>query len=312
MIALPEDKRKAIVTEFGDHGQRWVDEYPHLISTCAKRWKLTLLGIASAGLPINVIHYAKTDLGQSVVLKVGVPHPEQKTELIALRHYAGRHAVRVIDWDGESGAVLMERISPGTQLRRYEDLSMRSKIKIKLISELPIPLKFTDGLPTIAEWLNHAFHKFRESNRPSEEFLSFIVAAETAFAKIKTRYPEAYLLHGDLHHENILRDHKLGWVAIDPKGVVGPKIMECGRFLQNFIEDEVPGAQTLSDAMDEQIVSVLEQRYAVFNEVTGFEIKDLATVTFIDQVLSSCWSINLGQSVDYRKIRIIKNLLTNI
>jgi streptomycin 6-kinase len=312
MIALPEDKRKAIVTEFGDHGQRWVDKYPHLISTCAKRWKLTLLGIASAGLPINVIHYAKTDLGQSVVLKVGVPHPEQKTELLALRCYAGRHAVKVIDWDDVSGAFLMERIHPGAKLRDSEDLSTRSKIKIKLIAELPILLKSAAGLPTIEQWLGQAFHKFRESPSSSEEFLSFIVLAETAFAKIKTRYPETYLLHGDLHHENILRDHKLDWIAIDPKGVIGPKIMECGRFLQNFIEDEVAGAHTLSEATDEQIIDVLEQRYATFNQVTGFDVQHLATVTFIDQVLSSCWSINTGQPVDYRKIRIIKNLLTNI
>ena len=81
---------------------------------------------------------------------------------------------------------------------------------------------------------------------------------------------------------------------------------------ENFIEDEVPDIQTLNEATDEQIISVLVQLYAVFNEVTGFDVQHLATVTFIDQVLTSCWSINSGRSVDYRKIHILKNLLTNI
>lgn len=122
MIVLPEDKRKAIVAEFGAKSLRWVDDYPRLIQVCAERWGLTLLGIASAGLPINVIHYAETVSGQSVVLKAGIPHPEQKTELLALRYYAGRHAVPVIDWDEASGAFLMERIHLGTKLRDYQPL----------------------------------------------------------------------------------------------------------------------------------------------------------------------------------------------
>ncbi|WP_373298360.1 aminoglycoside phosphotransferase family protein [Paludibacterium paludis] len=29
------------------------------------------------------------------------------------------------------------------------------------------------------------------------------------------------LLHGDLHHDNVLFDSSHGWLAIDPKGVIG-------------------------------------------------------------------------------------------
>jgi streptomycin 6-kinase len=30
-------------------------------------------------------------------------------------------------------------------------------------------------------------------------------------------------LHGDLHHENVLDGADRGWLAIDPKGIVGPR-----------------------------------------------------------------------------------------
>ena len=119
MYELPSQKHKAIVAEFKSAGVAWVNAYPSLMADCVDRWGLKLLGTASAGLPMNMIHYAETREGHPVVLKVGVPHPEQKTELLALRYYEGRHAVRVIDWDDKSGAILMDRIFPGTNLRAY-------------------------------------------------------------------------------------------------------------------------------------------------------------------------------------------------
>ena len=315
MFELPEKKQKAIVREFKSYGSGWIEGYPALMKSCVDRWGLTLGGIATAGLPINVIHYAETKSGQPVVLKVGVPHPEQKTELIALRFYEGRGAVRVIDWDNDSGAFLMARVSPGTNLREYdfrenESVSTRSDLEIQLMNDLPIPATSIDGLPTLDDWLEIAFTCFRESETSDNEFLSFIVLAEALYGEIKSQFPETYLLHGDLHHENILKDADTGWIAIDPKGVIGPKVMECGRFIQNFIEDEVEGAATLDDATETQITGILNQRLDVFSEVTGFTRKQLASVTFIDQVLASCWSLNSGQKISHRKTRIIRDLVS--
>ena len=44
--------------------------------------------------------------------------------------------------------------------------------------------------------------------------------------------PERCLLHGDLHHSNLLKSGT-DWVAIDPQGVNAPIEMECGAFLRN-------------------------------------------------------------------------------
>ena len=41
------------------------------------------------------------------------------------------------------------------------------------------------------------------------------------------------LLHGDLHHDNILYDEKEGWLVIDPKGVVGEREIEVSAYLKN-------------------------------------------------------------------------------
>jgi streptomycin 6-kinase len=41
------------------------------------------------------------------------------------------------------------------------------------------------------------------------------------------------LLHGDLHHFNILSAGRRPWVAIDPKGLAGERAYEAGALLRN-------------------------------------------------------------------------------
>ena len=50
---------------------------------------------------------------------------------------------------------------------------------------------------------------------------------------------EPMLLHGDLHHYNILAAERQPWLAIDPKGVVGDPVYETGVFLYNRLTDEL-------------------------------------------------------------------------
>jgi streptomycin 6-kinase len=43
------------------------------------------------------------------------------------------------------------------------------------------------------------------------------------------------LLHGDLHHGNVLRGRKEEWLAIDPHGVIGDSAWELAPFLFNYL-----------------------------------------------------------------------------
>ena len=315
---LPAEKREAIIGEFADSGGKWVDNYPKMLEDYVERWQLTLTGTASAGLPINVILYAETERGNPVVLKLGHPHPEQKTEIIALRAYQGRYAVNILDWDDETGAFLMDRVLPGKKLRNISNNIDRSRIKVRLIGDLPIPISDVAGLPSFGEWMERAFAEFRDRLKRGEasdhelEFLSFIEMAEATYQRLLPRCPETYLLHGDLHHENILLDEERGWLAIDPKGVRGPRVMECGRFLHNFIEDEIPGIEHVRDATDAQIVNVLEQRFETFGQMLDFDHADIIKATYVDLVLSTCWSSNSKVRVDYSKIRVLARMLGSL
>jgi streptomycin 6-kinase len=51
--------------------------------------------------------------------------------------------------------------------------------------------------------------------------------AEALFAELLASTQQEMLLHGDLHHTNILTAGRQPWLAIDPKGVIGEPAYEA-------------------------------------------------------------------------------------
>lgn len=295
---LPADKREAILREFGESGRKWVEDFPNLVRTCVERWDLTLLDTASAGLPINVIYFAENGQGTPLVLKIGHPHPEQKTEMIALRHYGGRCTPRLIDCSETLGATLMERIRPGATFRSSDSSIERSQAHLEIFSEISTPVDAIEGLPTFDEWIDKAFARYRAQFDGDHFYRHQVDQAEAVYETLRAEHSDNWMLHGDLHHENLLEDEERGWVAIDPKGVIGPRPMEIGRFLHNFPEDEIEGASTTADCSVEQVQDVFATRVSTFADMLGWQRKTVLQAGYVDCVLSHCWTINDGVDLD--------------
>lgn len=64
-------------------------------------------------------------------------------------------------------------------------------------------------------------------------------------------YPRQMLLHGDLHHGNILLNHSGNYTIIDPKGVIGDPVFDISRFILNEFGD------TLSSDLYKEIEEVI-------------------------------------------------------
>ena len=62
---------------------------------------------------------------------------------------------------------------------------------------------------------------------------SLVDRAERLFAELLSSSSEPALIHGDLHHYNILSATRAPWLAIDPKGVVAEREFELGPLLRN-------------------------------------------------------------------------------
>jgi streptomycin 6-kinase len=89
------------------------------------------------------------------------------------------------------------------------------------------------------------------------------------------------LIHGDFHHFNVLSSER-GWLAIDPKGVVGPAAYEVGPLLINPWDEFL----TRPDP-----VRLTGRRIAILAERLGFERERVRDWGLAHAVLSAWWTI---------------------
>ena len=108
--------------------------------------------------------------------------------------------------------------------------------------------------------------------------------AEDLYEDILSLNRPRVLLHGDLHHENILIDTSGNWKVIDPQGRIGEQCLEAGRFLLN--EWDWFGGIGDLEHMSECINS--------FAKVLGESRRTIAISCFLDYALSSCWTLEDG------------------
>lgn len=228
---------------FGHRGRAWLPELPRIAAECRARWGLSE-GVPCPTMSMNYIEFTATPSGQAVALKVGVPHDDLFTEMETLALWNGRGAVCLLEADRELGAILMERAEPGTMLWEAGDNREQTRGAASIMTQLSVPVPASHGLPRVADQVEKAFRETRNGLDPEELMpRDLLDTAEAALRDLERQYPDEVVLHGDLHHENALLDEGRGWVAIDPKGVIGPACLEVGRFLQN----QVPKGIALAD-----------------------------------------------------------------
>lgn len=98
------------------------------------------------------------------------------------------------------------------------------------------------------------------------------------------------LLHGDLHHDNLLHDDGRGDIAIDPQGHVGPPAYDVGQLLMN--------PHHLVDGLDDESFAALaHRRLAVLAGVTGIDCEVLEAWAYVKAVVAQAWSFEDDQGV---------------
>ena len=276
---------------FGDEGREWLPGLPGIVARCRHRWGLCE-GTMCPDMSMNYIEFTTTAAGEPVALKVGVPHAELFTEMEALRLYKGGRAARLLDADRELGAILMQRLRPGTMLWQLGDNQRETRIAASIMRELPVSVPSTHSLPTFRRWVERAFRLTRTEWDPQGLMpRDLIDKAEQAFEEIERTATGHVVLHGDLHHENILFDARSGWTAIDPKGVIGPRCLEVGRFTQNQLPSSLP-----SERREEMV----RERVHLFSAELGYSRETVAASSLVDCVLSHCWCFeDEGISADW-------------
>lgn len=278
------------LTMYGGDGQSWLDDFTTLRDELRKFWSLSDPKPLSV-LSFNYLEYVTTSSGQEALLKIGYPHPELGTEIRALRAMNGEGVVKLIDAKPEKGALLLERIIPGHKLLTVCDDENATRIAGQVMTTLWRAAPEGELFPSMERWCAgfERYQRFfaREGPIPAEIFQRAWGLAKD----LLTVQPEKLLLHGDLHHQNILMDRDGNWLAIDPKGVIGEKAFEIGPLLYNPIPE-------LSQVQN--VEELIQRRLEILAEITGIDRVRMVAWSYIRAVLSSIWEIeDGGENRDY-------------
>lgn len=207
-----------------EQGDRWLAALPALVDDIIADWGLKL-----AEPHRMTIHWVSSVVrrdGTPGVLKLGVPDGHLDAEAEALRIFDGDGAARLLAEDPSRGAMLLEKIEPGTPVSELEDDEEATAVLIETgrrLHRVP-PEKCT--LPHLRT-LAGSFRKNRAVPPTMAQ------RAADLFEDLCASAPEDVVLHGDLHHENVLRGQEATWLAIDPHGFVGDAGYDGAAMLYN-------------------------------------------------------------------------------
>ena len=279
-MVTPEFAR-TISGVFGERGVQWLRELPALLSEYAQRWNLTLE--SPFDLSYSYVAPARQADGRAVVVKAGVPGPGLTREAEALRFYLGRGAVQLLRADPNRGVLLLERLQPGLPVLTVTDEDQSTRIAAAVMQCLWRPAPSAGPFPSVAEWaagLGRLRARYAGGSGPLPERL--VRMAETLFADLLQSSGPPVLLHGDLHHWNILSRGPDGWAAIDPKGVTGEPAYEAGAWLRN----PFPALLREPDRARR-----LTRRGDVLVEALGLDRQRLVNWAKAQAVLSAWWAL---------------------
>jgi streptomycin 6-kinase len=279
---LPDYFRKTTLNLFPDTGQGWLERLPALISELEDRWGFQVG--QPFELSFNYVASAVRSDGSEVVFKAGHPHPELTSEMTALEHYQGRGIVRMFEHDAEQGVMLLERLHPGIPLAEMEDDEQATRIAAGVMRELwlPAPPDPDERLCTAVRWargLGRLRKTFAGGTGPFPAQL--VDQAEHFYIGLLASSGPQMLLHGDLHHWNILSATRTPWLALDPKGLIGEAEYEVGAWMRNRWSENASKTDLQRQA---------DRRLAIFSEMLGFDRQRMLAWCMAQAVLSAWWS----------------------
>ena len=228
--------------------------------------------------------------GRAVVLKViRKENGEEWNCGDVLEAFRGEGMIRPIQYT--AGAVLLPRLQPGQELvplcldGRDDEAT---EIIASLIARMSFAPRLLDGVSAVDRLLPE-FAQFREG---AAGFIptSYVDRAEALFSQLCATQRNARLLHGDLHHYNVLSDDAAGWVVIDPWGVIGEVEFEIGAALRNPID----APHLVSDRL------MIERRLKIYDNRLNINADRALKWAFAMTVLAILWPSDEKTGVEFR------------
>lgn len=215
--------------------------------------------------------------GEKAMLKVAVEAEEQFGGGL-MEYWGGDGAARVLRH--EKPALLMERAQGVQSLHRMAKTGFDDEAT-RILCETAARLHARRGKPLpelipLKRW-------FMELEESAAKYDEIIQKAALAARELLSEQREITTLHGDLHHDNVLDFGSHGWLAIDPKRLLGERTFDFANIFCNpdFEVASSPGR--------------LARQAMIVAEVAHVDHRRLLQWILAYAGLSAVWIMNSGE-----------------
>ncbi|MFI5001477.1 MAG: aminoglycoside phosphotransferase family protein [Reyranellales bacterium] len=264
---------------FGEKGRIWCDALPGSVAHLSKKWKLSTGAAYDSATHALVLECVRAD-GSLAVLKLPFVDDENRAEADALRLYDGDGAVRLLDHDPTTGAMLLERLVPGTALVDLADRDSALDIACAILRRLRRPAPPAHRFPLLRDLADAwTVDLPAAQNRLSHPLPGQIVNEAAQLAHdLGSEDGENFVVNRDAHLGNFLAARREPWLLIDPKPVVGEAAFGGSFLLLANLEENATRA----------ITSALVERISDRLGVDPRRLRVWAQVRAVDSALWAC------------------------
>ncbi len=281
-VGLDEQRR------LGPRWGRWLDRLPALHGALLDEWRLLPEGDELWHGSCSLVAPVVTEDGARAVLKISFDGDDESLhEALALQHWHGIGAVRLLRADPHRRALLLEHLERRdlTELWDLEACEVVAELYPKLHRHA-LPQLATVG-SHVSRWLDDLVDQPRDIPIPSRYRDQAVSLGRDL---IKDPASVGRLLHGDLHYGNVLAApgamawERERWLAIDPKPMAGDPHYELAPMLFNRYEE-----------LADDVRGGIRRRFRTLVDIAGFDEDRARAWVVVRMVVNANWSVQDAQ-----------------
>jgi streptomycin 6-kinase len=198
-----------------------------LLQPWIERWRLTPDG-TSFSTEIGSLLMPVVAGGEPAMLKIASGIEERRGGAL-MEWWGGEGAARVLAREGD--ALLLERATgPGSleamALGGQDDAATAILCQVAAGLHAPRDRPSPESLVPLPLW-------FRQLEPAAQAHGGVFVKSAAVARELLADPRDVAVLHGDLHHNNVLDAGERGWIAIDPKGLIGERGFDFANIFHN-------------------------------------------------------------------------------
>ncbi|MEV7397232.1 aminoglycoside phosphotransferase family protein [Aeromicrobium sp. NPDC092404] len=262
----------------------WVDSVPRIVHDLIAEWDLAVDGEPMHGWTSLVVPVRAQ--GRPAVLKVAWPHEECQHEILALQHWHGRGAALMLRADPRRNAMLLERLST-RDLMHVDDLEA-CEIIGGLYARLHVPAP--PQLVPLSSYIRR--HTADLERLPRDAAVPRRIVEQAVHlgrSLVDDPATDGTLIHGDLHHQNVLGGGREAWLAIDPQPVSGDPHYEVDPVLFNRWDEIVASGD---------IRAAVRRRFHAVVDAAGLDEERARAWVVVREAHNAMWAIEDGDDPD--------------